>query len=518
MAISIERWVKVKGYRSAWAKMGRVAVALLAAVAARSAWGQTYALPTTPSIGTISYNLTQSDGGIAGANVDGGASLETGTSSSVATANQTLINDAISYLSANGGGTINLPANAGTYVSDEVLLENNVDLNVGTDTTLQNGQSTLTFVSTASGATGNVEISGGGILNSNATSTSNNKMVQLEGLNNVEVTNVSIENAPNEHLVTEADSNVTITNVTIHDSKVQANTDGIDFSGTNIYMNGLNISDDDDDIAVKPDTTVVNGITAYTSNVLIENATFTAGHGISIGGQTNAGLNGMYVTNITETGTATTSLENGIHLKAGDGSTSAYQNGGTVENVTFNNITMTDVDDAIVINSFYNNGGDNFPNTGDYPVSPTDLTEPYWKNITLENITVNNATGSAAEIYGLDSNPANTVGLNVENVDVVESDSPWKMYYANNVYFNNVIVGGSASPPGASLPDSEANQKNTSGSTTESEEADDTFVSAANASAIYTPPMVVPEPASAAMIGVVLAVGAMGRQRVKRGR
>jgi polygalacturonase len=493
--------------------MGRLITALLAVVAARSAWGQTYALPTTPSIGTISYNLTQSDGGIAGATVDNGASLETGTSSSVATANQTLINDAISYVSSQGGGTINLPANVGTYVTDEILLQNNVDLNVGTSSELENGKSTLTFVSTASGATGNVEISGGGILNSNATSTSNNKMVELEGLNNVEVTNVSIENAPNEHLVTEADSNVTITNVNISDSKVQANTDGIDFSGTNIYMNGLNIADGDDDIAAKPDTTVVNGITAYTANVLIENATFTAGHGISIGGQTNAGLNGMYVSNITETGTATTSLENGIHLKAGDGTTSAYQNGGVVKNVTFNNITMTDVDDAIVINSFYNNGGDNFPNTGDYPVSPTDSTEPYWENVTLENITVNSATGSAAEIYGLDSNPANTVGLNVENVDVVESDSPWKMYYANNVYFNNVVVGGSSAPPGASLPDYEDNAKNADGSTTESEEANDTFVSGPNA--IYTPPMaVVPEPLSVAMMGVVLAVGAMRRRRV----
>jgi polygalacturonase len=477
-----------------------IGAAILIALCAEAADAQDYVVPTLPTIGSNVYNLTLPDGGVGGANFDGGATLISGVSTSKTTAstdaadNTTLINDAVAYASANGGGTIELPGVSGgvTYLSNEVLMGNNVNLDVATNATLQNEATTDTFISTTPAATGNIEISGGGIINSNATSTSNNKMVELEGLNNVEVNNVTIENAPNEHLVTEADSNVTINNVTIQDSKVQANTDGIDFSGTNILIENSSIADGDDDIVAKPDTTVVNGITAYTANVIIQNINITAGHGISIGGQTNAGLNGMYVNNVTETGSDEV-IENGIHLKAGDGTTTATQNGGLVQNVTFNNITMTDVDDAIVINSFYNNGSDNFPSTSDYPVSPTDATEPLWKNITLENITVNSATGSAAEIYGLDSSPLNTDGLNFENIDVLENDSPWKMYYADGVYMDGVTIDG------AQILDAEGDYKTPDGKTTESDETNDTFVTAANASQIYTP-AVVPEPGSLALI------------------
>jgi polygalacturonase len=479
--------------------------------AAGSACAQDYAVPQLPTIGTTVYNLSLPDGGIAGASFDSGATLISGVSTSKTTAatdatdNTTLINDAIAYATANGGGTIEIPGVSGgaTYLSNEILLNNNINLDVATNATLQNETTTNTFISTAPTASGNIQISGGGILNSNATSTSNNKMVQLEGLDNVEVNNVTIENAPNEHLVTEADSNVTINNVTIQDAKDQANTDGIDFSGTNILIENCNIADGDDDIVAKPDTTVVNGITAYTANVLIQNINITAGHGISIGGQTNAGLNGMYVNNVTETGSGTGSdqvIEYGIHLKAGDGTTTATQNGGLVQNVTFNNFTMTNVDDALVISSFYNNGSDNFPSNSDYPVSPTDSTEPLWKNITMENILVNNATGSAAELYGLDSSPPNTVGLNFENINILENDSPWKMYYSTGVFMDGVTIDG------AQILDAEGDYKTPDGKTTESDETNDTFVSADDASPIYTPPLAVPEPASLiTLIGIASA-------------
>jgi polygalacturonase len=486
--------------------------ALLVAGLDQAARAQNYAVPALPVIGTTVYNATEPNGGVAGASIDGGATIIAGTSnaSSNASSNTTLINDEIAYASAHGGGTVLLPAASGavTYLSNEVLMENNVNLDVATNATLQNEATTSTFITAASSATGNVEISGGGIINSNATSTSDNKMVQLEGLTNVEVANVTIENAPNEHLVLEADSNVTVNNVTIQDPlKLQKNTDGIDFSGTNFLIENSNISDGDDDIVAKPDTTTVNGITAYTANVVIQNINITAGHGISIGGQTNAGLNGMYVNNVTETATGSNTISQGIHLKAGDGTTSSTQNGGLVENVTFNHITMTGVDNAIILSSYYNNGSDNLPDIP-APSAPTDSTEPIWNNITLENITVNSASGSAAEIYGLNSSPANMNGLNVENVDVLESDSPWKMYYATGIYFNGVTVGG------ANLPDAEGDYKNSSG-TTESDEEFDSFVSAADASPIYTPPLAVPEPASLGFLGG-LGLLAIARPRKRR--
>jgi polygalacturonase len=488
----------------------RLVPALMIAAAARSAYAQ-YAVPALPTIGSATYNAGVSDSAIGTSNV-----LTAGTTSTIATNNTTVLNDYITYASTHGGGTVVIPT--GSYDANEILMKNNVDLDVQTGATLVNFTPLNTFVTGGSGATGNIELSGGGVLDDNATTkTSNNKMVFLEGLTNIEVANVSIEDASNEHLVAECDNNLTINNVTIADpntltansGKYLANTDGIDFSGTNVLIENCNIADGDDNLVAKPDTTTANGITAYTANVNVENINITAGHGISIGGQTNAGLNGMYVNNVTETGAGTNStsrIEQGIHLKAGDGAAgSNNQNGGLVQNVTFNNMTMTNVDDALVINSYYNDGDDNFP-TIPAASAPTDSTEPLWENITMENITVVSAVGSAAEIYGLNSSPANTIGLNIQNINVINSGSAWKMYYSTGVYFNNVNVRG------AMLPDSESDVKNSGGVSVDDEQFD-SFVSAGSASPIYTPPLAIPEPMSASLM-----LGASGLLAFRRPR
>jgi hypothetical protein len=466
--------------------------ALLLAVGAACPATIALADPTLPTIGSANYDVTVSDPAIGTSAV-----IETGTTSTVAANNTTVINDYLAYAAANGGGTVVIPT--GTYDSNEILLTNNTDLDIQTGATLVSFNSKNTLVNAAAGTTGNVEISGGGILNNAATSTSNNKMVQLDGLNNVEVNNITIENAPNEHLVSECCNNVTFNNITIQDPlKIQANTDGIDFSGTNYLVENCNISDGDDDIVAKPNTDVFNGITAFTSNVIVNNCTITAGHGISIGGQTNEGLNGMYVSNINMAGSANNPFEYGIHLKAGDGNTANTENGGPVNNVTFNNITMTNVADALLIDSYYQNGN-NYPSGhGPFPTSPTDSTEPLWSNITFENMTISAPTGSASKIYGLNSTPPNLVGFNAINLNITSEDS-WYMYYATNVYISGVTVNGTAV----------ANSL-VSGGKSPTEEFADTFDSTPGF--IYVP--TVPEPASISLIGgLALALTARRRRR-----
>jgi polygalacturonase len=391
--------------------------------------------PTLPTIGSAVYNVTVSN-----PNIDGGAvAVANGTS----TNNTTVINDFIAYAAANGGGTVEIPAASKAYGANELLMGNNVDLDVVTGATLQNLSPDNTFITTAPTATGNMEISGGGIINDNATNTSANHMIILGGVTNLAVENVTIENSSEEHLVTEGDTNVTINNVTIQDSKIQANTDGIDFAGSNFLIENCNISDGDDDIVAKPES-------SFCSNIYITGCTITNGHGISIGGQTNAGLNGMYVTNCTLNGSST--LEDGIHLKAGDGTVAAgTANGGLVQNVTFNNITINNVDDAIVIDSFYNNGKSNFPSTPSaskpFSVAPTDSTEPLWQDITFENITITDGSGNAADIYGLNSSPANMDGINFENITAASSN-PWNMYYSDDVYMSGNSGCGRKRPAG----------------------------------------------------------------------
>src|SRR5271170_7338722 len=147
--------------------------AIIAAAIGPGAVGPVGALaqqpPTLPTIGSAYDNITVSN-----PNVDGGAVVGSNTAT-----NTTVINDAIAYLSSQGGGTVEIPASSSPYVSDELFMQNNVDLKVDTGATLQDGVPTATFITTT-GTTHDLEISGGGIINGNATKTSSNNMVPLQ--------------------------------------------------------------------------------------------------------------------------------------------------------------------------------------------------------------------------------------------------------------------------------------------------------------------------------------------------
>ncbi len=415
-----------------------------------------------PDIGSTTYNVTVSNSAI-----DGGAVAEADNTSFN---NTTVINDFLSYAASHGGGTVLIPkpSNGDSYGTDELLIGNNTDLDIATGATIENLTPKSTFIDTIAGTTENVAIGGGGTINDNATSTGSNHMCILENITNLEVYNVSIVNSSQEHLVAENDTSVLINDVNISDSKIQSNTDGIDFSGTNFLIENCSISDGDDDIVAKPETTKCG-------NIYIQNCTITNGHGISIGGQTNAGLNGMFVNNVTFD-PASSSSSWAIHLKAGDGTTANTENGGVVQNVTFNNISVNNVDDVIGIDSYYNNGGSNYPSIP-APTAPNDATEPFWENVTIENMKVGTATGGAADVYGLNSSPADITGLNLINVTMNSVSSALKMYYASGTYFSNVTIEGTA------IPDSLSNLKSSSGHNV-SEEADDTFSTTVNP--IYT--------------------------------
>jgi len=392
-------------------------LALIAAAITPAVAAMAQQPPTLPSIGSAYDNITVSN-----SNVDGGTVVGSNT-----TTNTTVINDAIAYVSSQGGGTVEIPASASPYVADELFVKNNVDLQVDTGATLQNGVPTATFITTT-GATHDIEISGGGVINGDATKVSDNNLMPLENVTNLEVTDVSINNSPHEHLVTEADTNVTINGVTINDADTSlANTDGIDYSGSNFLIENCNVSDGDDDIVAKPETT-------HCQNIVIENCSIGAGHGISIGGQTQAGLNGMLVKNITMNGTA-----NGLRMKAGDGDVASLQNGGLVENVTYMNVTMTNVADPIIINSYYDGGSDNYPSGTPFAKATYDATTPIFDNIYYYNIS-DTPTDEAALIYGLNISPPNINNLLFDNVTLSLASDAFQMYYANQVTIENMTV------------------------------------------------------------------------------
>jgi polygalacturonase len=209
-------------------------------------------------------------------------------------------------------------------------------------------------------------------------------------------------------------NNVTINGINISASSTSPNTDGIDPAGSNYLIENSTISTGDDDIAIKPESVACN-------NISIQNCKINSGHGISVGGQTNDGMNGMTVNNCTFNGTT-----NGLRLKAGRG------NGGLVQNVTYSNITMTNVQNPIYITSWYNNGGDTSPSDPSTATKQTvTSTTPIWKNITFTNVTATGAK-NAGIVYGLPEEFIQTVTFN--NVHITATTG-MKLYFVTGVLF-----------------------------------------------------------------------------------
>jgi polygalacturonase len=404
------------------------------------AWNAAQADPVLPTISPLVFNVTVSN-----SSIDGGATAVGNGSTNNTTVLQAFINFASTATTmVNGvtvtGGIVEIPTAASAYLTKELTIDSDVDLQVDSGATLQNSTPTSTLIAT-NGATTNVAITGSGILNDNGgTSTSSNNMLALSNITNLLVNGVTIENSTHEHLVPEGCNNVTINAVTINDSHNVANTDGIDYSGSNFLIQNCTISDGDDDIVAKPGQ--AGGTITPCSNILIQNDYITAGHGISIGGETIGGLNNMTVNNITfNSNSAAGGVSNGLRLKAGRG------NGGVVTNVSYNNITMINVSTPIQISSWYVNGSDAWPNSTVNSMSVSNAaaasnaavnsTTPVWQNITFSNITSTGSTSNSV-IYGVPESPVQNVVFNNDNLDRAIT-----INYAgyNGAFSSNLVAG-----------------------------------------------------------------------------
>jgi polygalacturonase len=99
---------------------------------------------------------------------------------------------------------------------------------------------------------------------------------------------ITLRNSPKFH-VSGVGNNFTVWGIRIIAPPDSPNTDGIDPSGSkNVTITNSYISDGDDHIAPKA------GV-AHVSNLTISNNHLYSGHGVSVGSETNAGLNNMYV-------------------------------------------------------------------------------------------------------------------------------------------------------------------------------------------------------------------------------
>jgi polygalacturonase len=168
---------------------------------------------------------------------------------------------------------------------------------------------------------------------------------------------ITLQNSPKFHL-SGVGNDWTVWGVKIKAPPDSPNTDGIDPSGSsNITITNSWISDGDDWVSPKADS-------GHIANVTVENLHTFSGHGISIGSETNAGLNNMYVHDIViDNGFGGTSFDS-LRIKSG------ASEGGEVYDVLYKNICINHGGDTIVIDPYYTSAsGTLYPNFHDITFS-----------------------------------------------------------------------------------------------------------------------------------------------------
>jgi polygalacturonase len=325
------------------------------------------------------------------------------------TNNASALSNAIAFASSHGGGTVLIPANGSlsTYLSGPFPLASGVNLQIDSGATLKMPSfsaypSNIDFVSGSN--LHDVELSGSGTIDGSAANGSPGwwdgratslrpLMIMLSACQRVLIQNLHLKNPPKMHIgFKNTVGNITIQGITIN-TPVSPNTDGIDLAGTNCLVQNCSISDGDDNIAFSPT------VGTFTGDILVTNCTFGIGHGVSIGSNTAGGLSNLTVTACSFNGT-----DYGIRMKSDNNTNtggSVNGRGGMVQNLSYSNLTMTNITKgAIVIYSYYNEIG---TPTGITPFGAStqsvgSILLPVWRNITISNVTATVASSGVAVI------------------------------------------------------------------------------------------------------------------------
>lgn len=345
-----------------------------------------------PAIPNATFNVTNYGA------VGDGRTLDTGA-----------IQKTIDACSAAGGGTVLVPA--GNFLTMPFQLASRINLHLAEGATILISDNMTNYpvvknryVDAITAAKAHdLEISGEGTIDGQggawwAAFRADSKMthrpylIKFTDCTRLRVAGVTLQNSPMFHLVPQNCTDVTIRGIRIQSPADAPNTDGIDPSGWNLLVNGCFIDTGDDNIAIKP----ISGRTPGDKDFTVLNCTFLHGHGMSIGGGSLNGVENLVVSNCTFTGT-----DAGIRIKTPRG------NGGLAQNLTYENLTMTDVKNPIYINDYYpERNAPKDPSTE--AAEPVNDRTPIIKNILIRDVSITNCP-SAGAIRGIPEMPVSDV-------------------------------------------------------------------------------------------------------------
>ena len=339
-----------------------------------------------------------------------------------ATDNTAAFQKAVDTAVAAGGGIVVIPAAAKPWLCGPITLGSRINLQIDVGATVQllpyspdatppagfyprSGGVFVNFITARN--VRDVAFTGGGTIDGNgeawwAAFRANRRMPRRPDLirfndgERVLVSGLTLTRSPMFHCAMMAVNHLTVFDLTVRAPDGTPNTDGVDPSGSHQLVQNCAIGDGDDNVVLKAGS-------AYCTDIMVADCAFGVGHGMSVGGQSNHGLDGMTVKNCTFDGTLT-----GLRLKA-----DATQ-GGDVQNISYSNLTMRNVSYPIVFYSYYRNVGNPGAATGDDlvdvarvkawnaapPNSLASKTLPTWRNITINNLTSTD-TKAFSIIWGL---------------------------------------------------------------------------------------------------------------------
>src|SRR5579859_5447072 len=169
---------------------------------------------------------------------------------------------------------------------------------------------------------------------------------------------ITLKNSPNFHVIVMRTNGFTAWGVKIDAPKTARNTDGIDpSSSTNVTIAYCFIRAGDDNVAIKASA---NGPAAH---MTIAHNHFYYGHGMSIGSETNGGVDAIEVRDLTIDG-----ADNGLRIKSNS------TRGGLVHDVTYDDVCIRNTKEPIVIDPFYS--------------TERGTLVPRFENVTLRNVRV----------------------------------------------------------------------------------------------------------------------------------
>ena len=312
------------------------------------------------------------------------------------TLDTTAIQQALDECGKAGGGVVRFAE--GTYLSKPIHLRNKTELRLDAGATLKATDERADFESTVAGGKAlfhafvnaqnltDIAITGKGTIDGSGArwwipaeaarrkktgyTLPRPRLIVLTACTNVRVTDVTLENSPLFHLVPVRCDNVTIERVTINAPERSPNTDGIDpTQSRRVRISHCRIDVGDDNIAIKCSGPVA-GRTSSSEDITVTDCVFLHGHGVSIGSETKGG-----VRNVTVERCSFTDTDNGIRIK------SARDRGGLVENLSYTDITMTNVKPALTITCYY----PGIPKEDAAEAVTPDT--PIFRNIRIKNLT-----------------------------------------------------------------------------------------------------------------------------------